>query len=102
MDTAQKLRDIEEAMLRATAPRAKSTDVTGGRSKHVADPAAPEPIAIIGLSGFLPGCSSVDEFWQALDGDASLITQSPPGRLGQDHPDNAPGQPIWGGFLPDI
>lgn len=42
---------------------------------------APEPIAIIGLSGYFPGCMCVDEFWKALETDRCLLESPPEERL---------------------
>lgn len=69
---------------------------------------AREPIAIIGLSGYLPGSMSVPAFWEALDVDRCMIEEIPKSRfdwddiydpLGQD-PEKS--HTKWGGFIPDI
>ena len=69
---------------------------------------SPEPIAIVGLSGYFPGCMSVGEFWRALDEDRCLIEEIPRDRfdwrsmydpLGADP---AKSRSKWGGFIPDI
>ena len=41
----------------------------------------PEPIAIVGLSGYFPNNRSVRGFWNALDEDRSLIQEVPAGRF---------------------
>jgi polyketide synthase PksN len=67
-----------------------------------------EPIAIIGLSGYLPGCMSVQEFWRALDRDQPLIEEVPPRRFAcapiYDATGNDPEKTRskWGGFIPVI
>ncbi|MBN3884378.1 MAG: amino acid adenylation domain-containing protein, partial [Nostoc sp. JL34] len=67
-----------------------------------------EPIAIVGLSGYLPGCMSVREFWQALDADRSLIEEIPGERFDwrnyYDPSGKDPGKTRckWGGFIPDV
>ncbi|MGH9350215.1 MAG: condensation domain-containing protein, partial [Vicinamibacterales bacterium] len=66
------------------------------------------PIAIIGLSGYLPGCMSVAEFWRALDEDRPLIEEIPRHRFdwrGVYDPsgsDPAKSHTKWGGFIPEI
>nr|BAP05594.1 CalF [uncultured Candidatus Entotheonella sp.] len=67
-----------------------------------------EPIAIIGLSGYLPGCGSVREFWQALDREVSLIEEIPRSRFDwracYDPEGKDPNRMAtrWGGFIPNI
>nr|CBK62724.1 tmpA [Pseudoalteromonas sp. SANK 73390] len=72
-----------------------------------------EPIAIIGLAGYLPGSQSVEEFWRHLDQDASLIEEIPLSRfdwrqyVDYEQADNEGLQSAkmrgpWGGFIPDI
>nr|BAP05590.1 CalB [uncultured Candidatus Entotheonella sp.] len=64
----------------------------------------PEPIAITGLSGYLPGCASVHAFWEALDQDRSLIEEVPASRFDW-RTMYEPGEKSvsrWGGFIPDI
>lgn len=70
--------------------------------------AVPEPIAIIGLSGYLPKCRSVRDFWQALDKDESLLEEIPGTRFDWErYYDPSAADPMkshakWGGFIPDI
>ncbi|MCG7550623.1 polyketide synthase, partial [Pseudoalteromonas sp. Of7M-16] len=70
-----------------------------------------EPIAIVGLEGYLPGCQSVAEFWQHLDKDESLIEEIPQSRFDwRLYADEAQDGEVqsdkmrcrWGGFIPDI
>ncbi len=67
-----------------------------------------EPIAIIGLSGFFPGCMNVQSFWDHLDRDESLITEIPRERFDWKTYYNPNGKKNgsmctkWGGFIPDI
>ena len=98
MNTAQELRDIEEAILEAGAAQRTTQEAQRPAQAPLHAPAA-EPIAIVGLSGFFPGCQSVDQFWQALDRDASLIEEIPPSRFDWR---NGAGRSRWGGFIPDI
>ncbi|MEX2631035.1 MAG: amino acid adenylation domain-containing protein, partial [Tistlia sp.] len=60
----------------------------------------PEPIAIVGLSGYFPMCDTLDAFWQALDRDDCLIEEIPPSRF--DWRTAGEGRSRWGGFIPDI
>lgn len=72
-----------------------------------------EPIAIVGLSGYLPGSNSVQEFWQSLDSDTSLIQEIPESRFswkhifreksGNESYSSEPGMRCkWGGFIPSV
>lgn len=86
-------------------------------SKSVDDSRLPdaliEPVAIVGLSGYLPGSDSVEEFWRSLDQDASLIEEIPSARFdwkayfcesGTSHeldPDRSM-RCKWGGFIPAV
>lgn len=73
-------------------------------------PAAPKPadIAIVGISTFLPGAESVEEYWENLLDSRNAVTEIPRHRW--DHriyfdPDPAAEDKIyskWGGFLPDM
>lgn len=67
-----------------------------------------EPIAVIGLSGYFPGCMSVDAFWQAVEEDRCLIQPTPPERMDL-WSRIRPGRDLrlerglqGGGFIPDI
>ncbi|MCX7366152.1 MAG: amino acid adenylation domain-containing protein [Alphaproteobacteria bacterium] len=98
MNTAQELRDIEDAILEAGSAQRTTQEAQRPAQASLHAPMA-EPIAIVGLSGFFPGCQSVDQFWQALDRDASLIEEIPPSRFDWR---TAGGRSRWGGFIPDI
>ncbi|MCK9395632.1 MAG: amino acid adenylation domain-containing protein, partial [Methylobacter sp.] len=109
MNTVQELKEIEEAILKAsstgTRATAKGAQVQAQTPTHAS---LPEPIAIIGLSGFFPKSSSVDEFWRLLDQDVSLIEEIPSSRFDwrtfYDPTGKKAGQSRskWGGFIPDI
>ena len=62
----------------------------------------PEPIAIIGCSGYFPQCMSVSAFWEALDADRCLLEEIPKSRFywQEIYPDKSCTK--WGGFVPDI
>ena len=68
----------------------------------------PQPIAIVGLSGYFPQCMSVSEFWEALDADRCLLEEIPKSRFDwekiYDQIKQIPekGYTKWGGFIPDI
>ena len=109
MGTAQELREIEEALRRAGAGEAVSPpDRSASAAAHPRPKARPEPVAIVGLSGFFPQCSSVAAFWRALDRDRPLIEEIPATRFDwRAIPDGhgRRGRPSgcrWGGFIPDI
>ena len=76
----------------------------------VASSSAPllEPIAIVGLSGYFPGCMSKEEFWKALDEDRCLLGEIPRDRFDwqsmydSSHNDSNKSSTKWGGFIPDI
>ena len=67
-----------------------------------------EPVAIVGLHGYFPGCSDVYDFWAALDEERSLIGEIPEDRFKwQDFYDEHGLQAgkmrsKWGGFIPDV
>jgi hypothetical protein len=80
---------IQEQRRRIAEELERLSRLKAGRKPLAAAPAAglpvpdgePEPVAIIGLSGCLPGCQSVDAFWRALDEDRRLLEAPPPERL---------------------
>src|SRR6185437_7877063 len=91
MDLETKRAEIISRMLNAkrNAPSEQSkTDqpVEGGK-------VVPEPMAIVGLSGYFPQCANVEEFWDAVDKDKCLIKKMPPDRLDWQG---------WAGTIPDI
>ncbi len=89
---SEKLRALKAAVAKTPTPEAKTQA---------------EPIAIVGLSGMLPGCDSVQAFWQALDQGRSLIGEIPANRFNwrayYDPRGQKPDSMVtrWGGFLPD-
>ncbi|HEY0837551.1 MAG TPA: beta-ketoacyl synthase N-terminal-like domain-containing protein, partial [Azospirillum sp.] len=109
MDIAQALKDIEDAISKAAPParRAPGGDAPWPAPAPVR-PDLPEPIAIIGLSGFFPASNSVNEFWRWIDQDAVVIETIPPSRFDwrsvYDPTGTAAGRTRskWGGFIPDI
>ena len=54
-----------------------------------------EPMAIVGLAGYLPGCRTHHDFWRALDEDRVLLEDVPHDRF-------TPAIGGIGGFIPDI
>ena len=102
MDTEYELKRIAEAFHQHS-----SHSVDSRPSDFAASPSL-EPIALVGLSGYLPGCMSVREFWQALDEERSLIEEIPAERFDwQQYYDPSGKDPHkmrskWGGFIPDI
>jgi polyketide synthase PksN len=69
---------------------------------------ASEPIAIIGMAGYLPQSENLQAFWEALDEDRSLIEEIPAHRFNMDKLYDAAGKDAdkfhtkWAGLLPDI
>ena len=67
-----------------------------------------QPIAIIGLSGYLPQSMSVEDFWSALDQDKGLIEEIPLSRFDYKKVYDPTGKDVsksrtkWGGFISDI
>ncbi|HEX7312485.1 MAG TPA: SDR family NAD(P)-dependent oxidoreductase, partial [Pyrinomonadaceae bacterium] len=108
MANQQQRREIEEFIARATGGGTSPEPKRAGRDADGQTGAAPEPIAVVGLSGYFPSCMSHQEFWRAIDEDRSLIEELPAGRfvLGQSAGPSDEGstqQPSrWGGFIPDI
>ncbi|HWM03746.1 MAG TPA: SDR family NAD(P)-dependent oxidoreductase, partial [Actinophytocola sp.] len=67
----------------------------------------PEPIAIIGMHGMLPGSSDLTEFWHNLDAGRDLVTEIPADRWDwrefyHDTPGPNRTNSKWGGFVPDV
>ncbi|MBL8149457.1 MAG: SDR family NAD(P)-dependent oxidoreductase, partial [Blastocatellia bacterium] len=64
----------------------------------------PEPIAIIGLSGYFPSCMTHQDFWRAIDNDEPLIEKIPENRSTLSSLTNktTTDSKYWGGFIPDI
>ncbi|QRN93161.1 alpha/beta fold hydrolase [Archangium violaceum] len=76
--------------------------------KSVHEEARPEPIAIVGLHGYLPQAMGVQDFWRYLDEDRSVITEIPADRFDWREFYDATGEDAskmrtrWGAFIPDI
>ncbi|MFJ6215669.1 SDR family NAD(P)-dependent oxidoreductase [Streptomyces sp. NPDC092296] len=81
---------------------------TGVRAAGRPDPAADDPIAIVGLAGRYPQSDDLAEYWATLAGGRDCVTEVPADRW--DHErlfDPEVGRPgrtysKWGGFLRDI
>ncbi|EHR62329.1 methyltransferase family protein [Saccharomonospora cyanea NA-134] len=72
-----------------------------------ARPTGPEPIAVIGMHGMLPGSSDLAEYWRNLDAGRDLVTEIPQDRWDWRewyHTTAGPGRTNskWGGFLPEV
>lgn len=77
MDASEELRRIE-ALLRKSSSTSKAPKPAG--SAQIADRSsetkvAPVPVAIVGIAGVFPRCSSVADFWCALQDDTCLIDE---------------------------
>ena len=105
MRTEEKLKMIEKLVYSQSLEQEKANDLC---REHVNSDASPEPIAIVGMSGFLPKSESLEEFWAALDKDISLIEEIPNNRFDwkkyYDPEGNDPTKmrSKWGGFIPRI
>ena len=110
MRTEEKLKIIEKLAYSDHLDEEKSNDIFRERSnsKMELEESMPEPIAIVGMSGYLPKSMSLDEFWKALDKDISLIEEIPNGRFDWKKYYDPKGQDPtkmrskWGGFIPRI
>ncbi|MEM7596090.1 MAG: amino acid adenylation domain-containing protein [Pseudomonadota bacterium] len=95
MNSADAWKDISEALRKSASRR---THDPPPRPKTN----AAEPVAIIGVSGRLPGCATVQAFWDALDRNEPLITRCDldwmQTRLGL--PEGPEGDGFFGGFMP--
>ncbi|TYQ17733.1 UNVERIFIED_CONTAM: phosphopantetheine binding protein [Acetivibrio alkalicellulosi] len=66
-----------------------------------------EPVAIIGISGKMPGSNSLEEFWKHIERGEDLVQEIPAERwnwkeyYGDKHEANK-SYSKWGGFIPDI
>ena len=68
----------------------------------------PKPIAIIGMSGRLPGSTNLEEFWKHLESNNDLITEVPKDRwdwrqyYGDPLEESGKTKVKWGGFISDV
>lgn len=68
----------------------------------------PEPIAVVGMSGRLPGSADLEAFWRHLEANADLITEVPKQRwdwrsfYGDPHDEPGKTRAKWGGFIDDV
>ncbi|HEX6427890.1 MAG TPA: polyketide synthase, partial [Niastella sp.] len=101
MHVQKKRADLIIRMLKQPASAPVPAPVT---EKHQ----LPEPVAIIGLSGYFPQCNNVEEFWNALDENRSLISAIPNSRINWETAYDPQGKDMsksrtkWGGVIPDI
>jgi polyketide synthase PksM len=68
---------------------------------------AREPLAIVGISGKMPGCSDLEQFWQHLEREEDLITEIPPQRWDWrgfygDPSEGHKTKVKWGGFVQGV
>ena len=105
MRIEEKLKVIEELMYSQRVEQSEEAEVTSSYKRSMS---LAEPIAIIGMSGYLPKSKSLMEFWAALDQDKSLIEEIPSCRFKWDTfyspNDNTSGKmrSKWGGFIPNF
>jgi polyketide synthase PksL len=77
MDAIEELKKIE-AMMRRSSATGRSSSAEGVSEAIAGSFRAtghPEPIAIVGIAGAFPRCSSVADYWRALQADESLIDE---------------------------
>ncbi|MCB0197777.1 MAG: hypothetical protein KDJ65_37885, partial [Anaerolineae bacterium] len=92
------LSQVAKRRFRSAASHPPST----GRSAQA------EPIAIIGISGLLPGSPDLETFWQHLVDGQDLIREIPPDRWdwrdyeGDPHSEANKIRVKWGGFIDDV
>lgn len=107
MNTEQELAQIS-ALLgdQNTSAASEQKDAASEQNTTAAPTAnALASVAIIGVAAKLPGCDSVDAFWQALANEESLISAFPADRfkwqeaVAQYDPDLADDAPQYGGML---
>lgn len=113
MNAEDKRAEIIDRMLRHTRITSSDSEIgndVGHREMQtsVSMQTLPEPIAIIGVSGYFPQCMNVKEYWDALDHDLPLIEEIPAGRINwesvYDPSGKDPGKSHtkWGGVIPNI
>jgi polyketide synthase PksM len=109
MNTEEKRKQIIDEMLK----RSQKPQLSGEKNTQTGkvtgqDASLPEPIAIVGLSGYFPQSMSVEEFWKKLDQDISMIEEIPSDRFDwkeiydPEGKDPSGSRTRWGGFIPDI
>lgn len=111
MNAEDKRAEIIDRMLRYSRITSSETDNEVGhheRQSSVTEPTVPEPIAIIGVSGYFPQCMNVKEYWDALDNDRLLIEEIPASRINWEGVYDPSGKDLgkshtkWGGLIPNI
>ncbi|GAX60236.1 beta-ketoacyl synthase, partial [Candidatus Scalindua japonica] len=96
--------EVEEVTLPAMRTRfmaqgAKSVDISSGEAYRV---------AVIGMSGRMPGSSNLEEFWKNLEGGKDLISEIPADRWDWRAYYGDPQKEVnktnikWGGFIDDV
>lgn len=77
------------------------------RKSSISD-AADDEIAIVGVSGVMPQCDDLDEFWKRLSNNESMITEIPADRwdwkefYGDPYTEINKTKSKWGGFMKNI
>ncbi|MBO1413051.1 type I polyketide synthase, partial [Streptomyces sp. FH025] len=92
---------------RRTATARPAADPAEAREQLPAEPAAAEPIAIVGLAGRFPGADDVDQLWELLRTGTDAVGAVPADRWNADRlrsTDSEPGTITTdqGGFLRDL
>ncbi|OKP94477.1 non-ribosomal peptide synthetase [Paenibacillus sp. P32E] len=96
----------------AAQPEAEAAGAREDSGSAVADSEssspADEPVAIIGISGYMPQSDNLTDFWNKLVRMDSMVTEIPPDRWDwRDHFKESPEdrdktKVIWGGFMKDV
>ncbi len=90
-------RPVPDSRRRIEATCAPATP-SSSPSSQAGRQAADEGVAIVGISGRLPGAENLQEFWRNLRSGVDSIGPLPPGRAAATRMDDMPA----GGYLPDI
>ncbi|UJR87253.1 MULTISPECIES: beta-ketoacyl synthase N-terminal-like domain-containing protein [Sandaracinus] len=95
---------FERRSLRALVEHLRATGRSSAPAEVVAATSPSEPIAVIGLSGLLPGARDLDDLFEHICARADLVSEVPAPRWRwQDH--GSPEQPErarWGGFVDQV
>ncbi|MGD6960810.1 SDR family NAD(P)-dependent oxidoreductase [Fictibacillus phosphorivorans] len=62
-------------------PEKQSTLANKGLPKLISETGGKEPIAIIGMSGIMPGSSDLDDFWNSIKNGIDLVSEIPEERI---------------------
>nr|WP_267919334.1 SDR family NAD(P)-dependent oxidoreductase [Paenibacillus sonchi] len=104
-------RPLPEEIRRTKAPDTsakRAADERAGGGDEGSRAANAGDIAIVGMSGKLPGSATLNQFWQQIVAERDLITEIPADRWDwkqyYDETNEDPNKSVskWGGFIPDV